>query len=380
MKIASIKAESNLTQSSYSLQQKIKYYDDQNSYPQDVLKVVQGSATGSSCVDLYHKFIRGAGFLDARLKDEKANRKETFSQLHGKISRDFAIFSGFAVHVAYNAMLEPVFYHHIPFEHCRWVVDQDKNATGDVAVHSDWTKESGKRFNQADIIYLRPFNPDPNQVYAEIEEAGGFENYKGQIFYFTEEPIGFYPTAHAHAALASMATEESTVTVLLRNAKFNFLPAGILTVKKRTQVNSEGQLIEDSSAFDNAQKFQGAKNALKMLVVEIEQDEEKPDYQPFQVTSLEKEYQFTYNACKESIKEFYRIPNELISRKTGAMFSTDAMIQAFNVYNSDTESERSTLQEAYAQLFVKKEGYDFTIQPKMYTEYQTITPKTQQQQ
>lgn len=376
MKISATKPREQLSQSSYSLQQKIRFYDSDNAYPQNMLKAIGGSSTASSCVDIYRKFIRGAGLADSRLLTEKANKKETFSQLHKKLCDDFAIFSGFAVHVGYNAMLQPVSYSHIPFEHCRYVVDADKNPTGQIAIHTDWTKESGRRFNNSDIVYLNPFNPDIDAISAEIDEAEGFENWKGQVFYFTLEPIGSYPIAHADSVATWMGTQAAVSNVLFRNARFNFLPAGIMTVKKKVEYNSEGKLVEDTSAVDNAKAFQGDENALKMLIVEIEQDEEKPEYTPFQIQSLEKEYQFTHNASKEQIMEFYRIPLELIGRKTGAMFSTDAMIQAYNVYNSDTESERMTVQEAYAQLFVAKEGYDFTIKPKIYIESQPYQVST----
>lgn len=368
MRIASTKPRARISQSDYSLQQRIRYYDKGNDYPQNILRAIRNSYTAGSCVDIYQKFIRGAGLSDPRLLTEKANRKETFSQLHSKLAGDLAIFKGFAVHVAYNAMLQPVYYHHVPFEHCRYEVDSEKLPTGKIAVHPDWTKESGRKFKTSDITYIDPFTLDPADIYAQIEAAGGFDNYKGQLFYFTEEPLGYYPLAHADAVTTQMETQDATANVLFRNARFNFLPSGILTVKKRGVPSGYGDIdnSEGGSAFDNAQAFQGDENALKMLVVEIESDEEKPDYTPFQVQSLEKEYQFTVSECKESIQEFFRIPSELISRKTGAMFSSDAMIQAYDVYNSDTESERMTLEEAYKQLFADKVGYNFNILPKVY--------------
>lgn len=371
MRVAALKSRERVSQASYSLSQKIRFFDTDNTYPQRILKAIANSSTATSCLDIYHKFVRGAGFTDPVLLAKMANKKETFAQLHFKISKDFATFTGYAIHVSYNMLLDVVAYHHVPFEHCRYEVDNEKNPTGKIAVHPDWAKESGKQFRTQDIIYINAFNPDKAKVFEEIQEAGGFDNYKGQIFYFTTEPIGSYPLAHADSVATWMETQDSCANVLFRNARFNFLPAGIITVRKKVKYGSDGEEVEDDKdAFTSAQSFQGDENALKMLVVEIESDEEKPEFTPFNVQNLDKQFEFTLNAAKDMITEFYRIPTELIGRKSGSMFSTDAMIQAYNVYNSDTESERNTLEQSYNQVF-QKVGIKFEIAPKIYIEAQT---------
>lgn len=365
MKLAGTKPRSRITTAAYNLSQKIRLYDLDNAYPQMMLRAISNSSTAKSCLDIYHKFIKGNGFSDPSLSVLKANKRDTYTQLHNKLSRDFSIFSGFVCHVGYNMLLEP-FYTHTPFEHCRWEVDGDKMPTGRIAVHPDWTKESGRKFNQADIIYLPPFNPDKAQVFSEIEACGGFDNYKGQAFYACEEPVGVYPLAHADPVCTYMETEESVSTGMFRNARFNFLPGGIIVVKKKTQFNEQGEPIEgEGSAFESAQNFQGDENALKMLVVEIENDEDKPEFMAFPSVNLDKQYELTVKTAEEKIGKFYQIPPVLRGSSSSGTFATDEIINAYDYYNSNTESERTTIEEYYAQLFAAT-GKKFTIQPKQY--------------
>jgi len=372
MKLAGTKPRSRIATASYNLSQKIRLYDLDNAYPQMFLRAISNSSTAKSCLDIYHKFIKGNGFKDPSLSVLKANKKDTYTQLHNKLLRDFSIFPAFVCHVGYNMLLEPVAYNHIPFEHCRWEVDGDKVPTGRIAVHPDWTKESGRRFNQDDIVYLSPFNPDKSQVFSEIEACGGFDNYKGQAFYACEEPVGTYPLAHADSICTWMETEESVSTVMFRNSRFNFLPGGIITVKKKVQYNEQGKEIEnEDSPFSAAQKFQGDENALKMLVVEIEQDEDKPEFTAFPSANMDKQFELTIKVAEEKIGKFYHIPPVLRGQSSSGTFATDEIINAYDWYNSDTESERTTIEEYYAQLFAAT-GKEFLIQPKQYK----ATPKT----
>lgn len=373
MRLSATKPRERLSQSTYNTSYKIRAYDTDNGYPQKMLKAINNSPTAKSCIDLYQKFIRGNGLADPQLAISKANKKDTFSQLHNKLSADKAIFKGFAVHIGYNKLLEPVIYTHVPFEHCRYEVDNEKLPTGRIAIHVDWTKESGRQFKQTDIIYLNSFNPDKAQVWQEIQDAGGFENYKGQIFYACSEPLGTYPLAYADSVCTWMETEDSISNNIFRNARFNFLPSGILTVKKRQQYNSQNEEVDvEDGAFETAQSFQGDENALKMLVVEVESDEEKPDFTPFPVQNLDKMFEFSTKTAEEKIAKFFQIPPELRGVDTGSGFSPDRIVNAYDYYNSITESERTEMEEWYAQLFVKT-GYTFKIEPKKYV-FSTQTP------
>ena len=88
--------------------------------------------------------------------------------------------------------------------------------------------------------------------------------------------------------------------------------------------------------------------------------------------NLDKMFEFSTKTAEEKIAKFFQIPPELRGVDTGSGFSPDRIVNAYDYYNSITESERTEMEEWYAQLFVKT-GYTFKIEPKNYV-FSTQTP------
>ena len=110
--------------------------------------------------------------------------------------------------------------YNIPFEHCRLEIDANKDYTGRVAIHPDWTGIKGKTFKTKDIRYVNKFNPDT--VLDEMLDEGVPEMYLGQVLYFTSDGDWEYPVCPFDSIVTDMLTEESVSTVKYRNAKHNF--------------------------------------------------------------------------------------------------------------------------------------------------------------
>ena len=79
---------------------------------------MQSSGTGTHCVNTYAKFVSGQSFINTDLEKQKFGT-QTGGELRRKLGFDFACFQGFAIHVAYNALLEAVEFNYVPFENCR---------------------------------------------------------------------------------------------------------------------------------------------------------------------------------------------------------------------------------------------------------------------
>lgn len=374
MKVSKLKSSSRVDRSTYNLSQKIRLYGEGNTYPQDLRNLVNASRTAKSCVVTESKFVRGAGFTSEPLNKVKVGKRTTLFKLHGQIVEDYTRFNGFAVHVNYNGLLQEIGYSLVPFEHCRLEVDAEKNATGRIAVHPDWAKESGKPFKTSDIEYFNQYTADKNELKKIIIAEGGFDKFKGLIYYFSES-CEAYPESPLDAIRELMAAQASADNIRVRNVKFNYLPAGILYKKSgRERANIDDDSADDDSEdgefADSVEKWQGDENAAKILVVEQDLDDEDLKFVPFPQQNLDKFSENTDKTVDEGIRSFMGIPPELLGREGGRGFASETMQDAYNFYNSITDSERTSLEEAYSEVFgllmAKVGAPEIKIQPLTY--------------
>jgi hypothetical protein len=228
-------------------------------------------------MDTYVKFVEGAGFTDQVLGNTVLNsRGERSNSLLRKFSKDLKNFNGFACLVKYNGLGLPYEYYNVPFEQCRLEIDREKEYTGRIAVYPDWSGITGKSFKIDNVKFIHAF--DPLKVEAQIIEAGSPEDYLGQIYYFTADGDFEYPICPFDPIITDMLTEESVSTVKHRNAKNNFLQAGMLVRKGKKPVTLESGALDMNDPYNQEQlasadmikKWQGDENACKMLVVDID--------------------------------------------------------------------------------------------------------------
>jgi hypothetical protein len=334
-------------------------------------------------MDIYVKFVEGAGFTDQTLAETILNSKnERSNSLLRKFAKDLKNFNGFACLVKYNGMGLPEEYFNIPFEHCRFEI-KTKEYTGKIAIYSDWTGITGKPFNMQEVKFINRFNPDT--VIEEMTEAGGPENYLGQILYFTVDGDFEYPLCPFDPIVTDMLTEESVSTVKHRNAKNNFLSAGMLIrkgIKPRTltggAIDPDDQYNQQQAASANEiKKWQGDEQACKMIVIDIDSDEEAPEYKPFTANNYDRQFELTEKTVQENISAMFMIPPILRGKDIGAGFGSSLVSECYDFMNSVTGNERSMLSTAFKDLlmFYQVKFTNFDINPLEYI-YKATNPNT----
>lgn len=291
----------------------IKSYDADNLYPQNVRNIVLNSKTGNSCLARYTDYIEGRGIVSPELAALAINLDgETLADLHGLVSADLAMNEGFAVHVNYDIDGRIVSLHHIPFENVRITEPDEEGVIRQVALHPDWSGKltrGGKpvKITEATVDYIDVFNPDPAVVLAQVQEAGGPQFYKGQVYYYSREGHMRYPFAKFHAVLSDMSTDEGLSNIMNRNVRNNFLPAGAF-VRLKSQgapysgadSDYEPQVDADDYAEDLA-ALQGDTDSLKFLDITIESKEEMPEFINMQGNNYDKDFTATAAEVKDCI-------------------------------------------------------------------------------
>lgn len=382
MRVSATKTAPRVEQNAYSYAKGIKLYGQNNDYPQKILEIVRSSGTGQVCVDIYVKFIEGGGFRDQVLANLIMNqRKERANSLLRKCAKDLRSFNGFALLVKYNGLAQPFAVYNVPFEHCRIEIDKDKQYTGRVAIHPDWTGIKGLKFDKEDIVFVNQFNP--STVIEEMLEAGSPLAYIGQLLYFTADGDFEYPICPFDPVVTDMLTEEAVSTVKHRNAKNNFLPSGVLVRKgiKPATTDSGAYDTEDpknreqEASAAEIKSWQGDSNACKMLVVDVDADEEKPEFIKFEAANYDKQYEYTENTVQENIGRMSMIPPILRGVDVGAGFGADLMNNAYDFMNNITDNERRMLEVAFMDVMQQwpQQFADYTVEPLKYTTTVQIT-------
>ena len=231
---------------------KIQSFGKQNDYPQRIKEIVRASGTGSVCVSLRRNFIKGRGWVDQNLALRRMNLAGlTGNQLLSNIAKDWSFFDGCSLHTNWNALGQIVEINYTPIETLRFSLpceETGENLT--VWQHPDWGMRN-TAVTAFDIEMAREFdlwNPNPAFLIEQFKKFGGIEKYPGQILYFGNEGLNMYPLSSIDSVTTDMNSEEGCATIKNRNCKNNFLPAGMIWLKKvqepgtpdNTEENEEG--------------------------------------------------------------------------------------------------------------------------------------------
>lgn len=358
---------------------KIQSYGQGNDYPQRVREVVEASITGLACVNTYRKFIAGRGFRAPELYDLVVN--DYGQRVDGLLDRcadDYATFGGFAIHVNYNANYEIVEAQHVPLEWIRFrELDENYEFDG-VRVHPDWGKRylALRPFKAKDIVDIHLFDPNPAEIAREVEEAGGWESYKGQVLYYSDKGEKTYPMPIFEAALTDMSSEEGLSNIAYRNIRHNFLPSGMLIDHDNTPDSEE----QERQTKAELKEFQTDVNAGKMMYVNLRNGEQAPEFVPFAGKNLDKDYTESDERIPDRIGSAFVQPPILRAKDVGSNFGATAMREAYSFYNSVTESERAIIAECFRRVFerwhepVNVDG-DWAILPKAYDVEETLAER-----
>lgn len=277
MKVDEIKHEKNRVEVRRNALKHILNWGRFNDYPQSVIDIVNGSYTGVSCLDIYHKFIYGHGFADGDNYQIVVNEDgETADTLLEAVSRDYAQFGGFAIHINRNLLGQITSMSHIPLENVRLCNPDSKEHQGQVALHPDWGGRTDRAFTYWPIEYINTYDPNLYTFLERVQNAGGIFKYRGEIYIYSNCKDS-YPLPIYDPALTDMSTQEAISNIAYKNARHGFLPAGCFA-----EINEryDDENPRDKEAFEavsqRLRELQGDKNTSSIMHVVVASKEEIP--------------------------------------------------------------------------------------------------------
>lgn len=324
-------------------------YDIDNAYPQRYTDVVNASGTAKRVTWLYSRFIGGDGFKDKLFYKAVVNRDGlTNDKLLRFLCKQFANRNGFAVHVNYNALYQKTELRMVKFEDCRLGDPEDPATKDKIAVYSDWAKKDRTRLNREKINFIDMFNPDPAVIQRQVDAAGGWQNYKGQILWFSIEGM-CYPLAPLDAVIEDVETDGRIKSHKRKkaatgfNADYMFVHFGkIEDENERQDVVAE---IED---------MQGDESSGNVLMVEADTMEQVPKLIPFEKSTDKGDFYTTNETSVQNNigKAIIPFPSVLLGGESKSTLGlTKDMEDAFAYVNGLTNYERIMFEEVFKMLF-----------------------------
>jgi hypothetical protein len=335
-------------------------YDLDNAYPQRMLELVAASPTAKDCWNKRAKFIAGNGFETPALGKQIINQKGlTLAKLLKAVATDKALFTGFGIHVNYNANFKICSVNYVKFEDIR-LGDTDCPDTADkYALYSDWGRKTWKNIMRSKIMFLDKYNPDTETIKNQVIAAGGWKNYKGQLYYFNPE-VDDYPLIEADSVWEDFETEAGIKIFNNREVTTGFLPSTMLFMQARREEADNSRPDSEQLPYANLPSqlekdlgsFQGAKSAQKIIVIEYEDENSKPEFKPYSIQNNDKLFETTERSVESRIIKGFSIPKELInSDGTSGLSNGGEKKQAIREFNDNTAPERLELSETFGEIF-----------------------------
>ncbi len=335
-------------------------YDLDNAYPQRMLELVAGSPTAKDCWNKRAKFIAGNGFAEKDLGKAIINGKGlTLAKLLKAIATDKALFTGFGIHVNYNANYKISSANYVKFEDIR-MGDTDSPETAEkFAIYNDWGRKTWKNIMRSKINFLDKFNPDKKAIKEQVIKAGGWDQYKGQLFYFNPE-VDDYPLIEADSVWEDFETEAGIKIFNNREVTTGFLPSTMLFMKsRREEADNSNADVDGISGINTPSQleidlgnFQGAKSAQKIIVIEYEDELSKPEFKPYSIQNNDKLFESTENSVEKRIIKGFSVPKELVNaEKASGLSNGSEKKEAIREFNDNTAPERLEISEALATIF-----------------------------
>lgn len=329
-------------------------YDVDNLYPNKVKAIAERSGTASGAIETFSSFIAGDGFAGMETVVNRSG--QTIWNILRHVTNSRAMFRGWALHFNYNMLGQIVEINPVNFETLRIHRDLKR-----LVLNPDWPRRMIRK-NEETIYY--PFNPA--KVQQEVLESDGISNYKGQILYWIPNPADYYTTCEFDAVLDDAQFEAEAKLYGLSSIQNDYSLGGYLIYPKALVDQKEIESVKKELATDK-----GSENAGGTRVFGVMNGEGLAQWKyfwPISRNNIDGLHKNQLETAKFNIYAKFRQPPILNGVATQGMFNEASFADAFNYYNTQTETERKDIESALKKIF------SFSIWPGLAN--LQITPKS----
>ncbi|CAL2085148.1 hypothetical protein [Tenacibaculum sp. 190524A02b] len=352
MKSKVVEAYKTESQEVYNKRFGVVFNGEDNLKPLIVENLIDSSPTALQCTWIYASFLGGGGFetdlSDINLSEnfwETTTPNDLLFEVCDPISRHQGVF----VHVGYNANYEKDSYKVVPYTLCRVGKKDSKGYSGKVVVSP---KGWGRSVKKENIDVFDVYNPNPKVIQEQVDKVGGWDNYKGQIFYFKLSNKYTYSKSLIETAYTYADSEHLMGQYYNNTIKRRFEDVDVIRHRAFPDKSSE------DAFYKNIKQVSGLENASSKLIVEDDWDDEREKNGNFRFDKLESggspdKYEHIETVATNKIRKVYKTPPQLIDFIQGKLGNTSGedLKTAQAVYNSITARSRGRLEMFFKELF-----------------------------
>ena len=338
-----------------------------NDYPTKIELLVGGSATAKACAGVIADFIYGKGFsLEAearvtakergeRFKKESLyinDRRETPNDLLKKVARSLSYHRGVFLQINYNQLFQKTSVQVLPYGCCRLGVKDSNNYRGKVLYYNNWDKLQDKKEIDKNVSVIDLYDPRPEVIQEQVNKAGGWDNYKGQVFFLNLDRNDSYPLAWADTVLLDCESEMLSSKYTRNGFKKGFFGTyAFVTSPFKSEADKEEfqehlrrsiGVEAEQSVFHFQLEMSGDKLEDQVLVKPIESNV-KADL-----------FEYADRKTANNIRKTYgNVPPVLIDFVEGKLGNTsgESLKEARIFMQEQMQEERQDVQEMFEELF-----------------------------
>ena len=354
---------------------------EDNLYPERMDRFINNSVTAKTCSNILIQYLIGKGF--GEVDNFKVNQNLKLIDFADDFANSKVKQRGVYIHVNWGlnelSELKHTSLKVLPFNTCRLGLKDSTEYNGKILFSKDWEKAKKK-----DVIQFDVYNHDERVVLSQVEKAGGWDKYKGQVLYINDDSDYYYPLSRIDA-VALDCDNENQISVyknrLLRNGFFgktlfltkpltdNTIPEFIFDPVSQKEIrNAEFlRMQSERDAFKKVLKdFLGADNADGIMHIESEHSSDNLD-EIFKTVNIKtdidpdvfKEVEIT---TRKNILIAFGIPEGLLSNAEGVFQNGAASLQEMKkTMWENTSKERANFLNVLNDLMSRFDGFDYGI-------------------
>lgn len=338
-----------------------------NDYPTKIELLVGGSATAKACAGVIADFIYGKGFsLEAearatakergeRFKKESLyinDRRETPNDLLKKVARSLSYHRGVFLQINYNQLFQKTSVQVLPYGCCRLGVKDSKSYRGKVLYYNNWDKLQDKKEIDKSVSVIDLYDPRPEVIQEQVNKAGGWDNYKGQVFFLNLDRNDSYPLAWADTVLLDCESEMLSSKYTRNGFKKGFFGTYAF-------VTSPFKSEADKEEFqDHLRRSIGVEAEQSVFHFQLEMSGDKLEDQvlvkPIESNVKADLFEYADRKTANNIRKTYgNVPPVLIDFVEGKLGNTsgESLKEARVFMQEQMQEERQDVQEMFEELF-----------------------------
>lgn len=321
-------------------------FDEDNGYPQRMITLKNACSTAKQCVDLLKDYTIGQGWEQEGFNNAVINEFGlTPDWLLDLLAEDKSLHKGYALHINYNALYQKAEFNYIPFENVRLGYGENE---GKLCLCNDWynTDRLGS-WRTRDIHVMHRYNPDPEVIQAEVDEAGGWENYNGQVLWYSEA-YRSYPLSTIDPVLESVVSEIESDKTTTNNLKNNFQLKYLWALKGKTEDPEERE-----EEVRQVQQFMGSEGKPVVVIESTAADgSDIPTLTKIESAVNDKLFAYTDEKVRAKIYRAFRQPAILHSDYMGSNgYNKDQLLHSMEYYTNYTHPIRIHFETLFEKLF-----------------------------